>query len=234
MKDPGSSGASGLPPQRKHIWKPRVALRIAGVAAVVLVGLVLVQLAPGWIASAGNWVRAVHATPIGAGRAPFAVVDYGFSIKFPADPVREDSQADAGSGTVPMETYKSGPDLAGYRVSALDLPCTPASGDVDGRLKASLDSSVKAAAASSGSTVQGLASRPLTVAGHPALEYSYILVKGKQQVHVTEAALFDGPRFFVLMVTNPPVSGWDTFLGSFRITAEPGSVPECAPMAGDS
>jgi len=207
---------------------------LAGVAAVVLAGLLAVQLAPGWIERAGNWAHSVHAAPIAAGRSPFAVVDYGFSIKFPADPVRTDGEADAGDGRVPMVTYQSGPDTAGYRASALDLPCTPSSSDMNARLKASLDSSVTAAVTSSGSTVSGLVSQPLSVAGHQGLQYSYALVKGKQQVHVTVAAFFDGPRFFVLMATNTPAGSWDTFLGSFQIFSEPGALPECAPFSGDS
>jgi len=228
-----SSGSSDGP-SRPHFWNPRVSWRLAGVAAVVLAGLIAVQLAPGWIERAGNWVHSAQAAPIAAGRPAFAVVDYGFSIKFPAVPARTDGDADAGDGTVPMVTYQSGPDTAGYRATALDLPCTPASSDMKARLKASLDSSVTSAATSSGSTVSGLVSRPLSVAGHQGLQYSYALVKGKRPVHVTVAAFFDGPRFFVLMSTNPPADAWDTFLGSFQILSEPGTVQECAPFSGDS
>jgi hypothetical protein len=227
------SGSSGGP-SRRNFWKPRVVWRVAGVAAVVLAGLMVMQLAPGWIERAGNWAHSVHAAPIAAGQPAFAAVDYGFSIKFPANPVRTDGEADTGDGRVPMVTYQSGPDIAGYRASALDLPCTPANGDLNARLKASLDSSVTAAASSSGSTVSGLVSAQLSVAGHQGLRYGYALVKGKQQVHVTVAAFFDGPRFFVLMATNPPAGAWDTFLGSFQIFSEPGTLPECAPFSGDS
>ena len=226
MGIPVYRGNSEMPPQKRPSKAPYF---IAGIAAVATAALVLLGL--NHFAPIGE-AAPDFSTPVPSTVPAFVSDEFGFSVRFPAKPTRQDRDLNQGGQKITIITFISaGSGNRGFGASTFTSVCTPKGDDVGTRLKVSADGSVTGAASASGSTSEVQKQTPITIQGHPGLQTEFTLAKDGSTLHMVDAVVIDGPRFYSLTATNPATGAWDNFLKSFKITKDPAPLPECAPFA---
>lgn len=199
---------------------------IAAIAAIV-------TLSVGWLvvdnfsaSEDSNTVPLTSASPL------FVADEFGFSVKFPAVPERQDQALNSGGQDLTVTTFSAGELDSGFGLSTTLAQCTPVGKDLDARLQASAAGAIQGAAKSTGFSPTVNSQTPFTVAGSPGLQTDFTLTEGSDTLHVMSAVVINGPRFYTLSANNPSEESWSNFLGSFTITKDPAALPECAPLAG--
>lgn len=232
MEDPWATDGADYPLVRKNRSKLKTLL---GITVVLVMSAVAFWIVPPYIDGVlhpdSAPARPIKAVAISPDRPDFVSDDFGFAVKFPGEPVRGSVAAGLGKQSAQMTTFQSGANEAGYQVAATYLRCTPKAGDVELLLRDAVENSVKAVSTATESVAPRVEAKNVTVQNHPALEASYAVTYGKDKLHVSVAVLFAGSRYFAVLATNPPDGGWDTFLSSFKVTADGGALPACAPTA---
>jgi hypothetical protein len=215
-----------MPPQKK---RSKAQYFIAGIAAVATAALVSVGLSH--VAPTGQAAASAFSTAVPSTVPAFVSDEFGFSVRFPAKPIRQDQDVTQGEQKIAVTVFNAGPSATGYLVSTFTSVCSPKGDDIGARLKVSADGSVAGSASTQGATTKVAKQSPITVQGHPGLQTDFMLTKGSATLHVMSAVVIDGPRFYTLAEANPAAGAWDSFLKSFKITKDPAPLPECAPLA---